>query len=141
MDLPDVNIWLALIDENHSLHASARRYWEEDSSTPKAFCRITMLGFVRLGTQPRILSGVLTSQEAWALYREFLAHPLLSFIPEPEDIEVYLSAFTDRPFFPGRLWTDAYLAAFAISAGCRLVSFDSDFASFSGLSLLHLPPP
>jgi len=34
-----------------------------------------------------------------------------------------------------RLWTDAYLAAFASSGGYRLVSFDRDFAQFEGLNV------
>jgi len=40
--------------------------------------------------------------------------------------------------FLHRLCTDAYLAAFAISASCRVVSFDDDFIRFKGLSFL--PP-
>jgi predicted nucleic acid-binding protein len=38
------------------------------------------------------------------------------------------------------MWTDAYLAAFAITSGSRLVSFDADFARFPGLHFLHLKP-
>ena len=36
--------------------------------------------------------------------------------------------------------TDAYLAAFALSAGLRLVTFDQGFALFPGLDLLLLKP-
>ncbi len=44
---------------------------------------------------------------------------------------------------PYRLWTDAYLAAFALAGGYRLVSFDRDFLRFRpyGLNLLLLEPP
>ena len=45
---------------------------------------------------------------------------------------------SDTADFPNRLWTDAYLAAFAITTGCRLVSFDADFQRFPALLLLHL---
>jgi predicted nucleic acid-binding protein len=38
-------------------------------------------------------------------------------------------------------WTDAYLAAFARSAGLRLVTFDRGFARFSGLEVLLLASP
>ena len=34
--------------------------------------------------------------------------------------------------------TDAYLAAFAVCAGLRLVTFDKDFERFEGLRLLRL---
>ena len=38
------------------------------------------------------------------------------------------------------MWTDAYLAAFAQSAGLRLVSFDRGFGRFLGLEKLVLAP-
>ena len=46
---------------------------------------------------------------------------------------------TDGTLVP-RLWTDAYLAAFARSAGWRLVTFDADFSRFEGLNVLRLHP-
>lgn len=39
---------------------------------------------------------------------------------------------------PARLLTDAYLAAFAESAGLRMVTFDKDFERFEGLDCLRL---
>ena len=38
------------------------------------------------------------------------------------------------------MWPDAYLAALAQTANLRLVSFDADFARFTGLQWLHLTP-
>jgi predicted nucleic acid-binding protein len=35
-------------------------------------------------------------------------------------------------------WMDAYLAAFAIAAGQRLVTFDQGFRSYAGLDVLML---
>jgi predicted nucleic acid-binding protein len=37
-----------------------------------------------------------------------------------------------------RMWTDSYLAAFALASKSRLVSFDGDFNRFAGLDFLHL---
>ena len=28
-DLPDLNVWLALLNANHPHHAAAKHYWEE----------------------------------------------------------------------------------------------------------------
>jgi predicted nucleic acid-binding protein len=39
---------------------------------------------------------------------------------------------------PACLLTDAYLAAFAESAGLRMVTFDKDFERFDGLDCLRL---
>jgi len=42
-DLPDVNVWLALADENHLHHPRARVYWQRESASSIAFCRATIL--------------------------------------------------------------------------------------------------
>lgn len=40
-DLPDINVWLALADENHVHHKRARTYWQNDAPPTVAFCRIS----------------------------------------------------------------------------------------------------
>ena len=37
-DLPDINVWLALIDKRHVHHAAASRYWADASVQSRAFC-------------------------------------------------------------------------------------------------------
>ncbi len=138
MDLPDINVWLALADENHAFHQAARRYWTEQMGDEAAFCRVSMLGFLRLSTQPRVLSRVLSHDEAWHAYRRYLALPEVHFLTEPGNTEQHFFEFTAS--VPHRLWTDAYFAAFALAGGCRMVSFDSDFKNFSGLNFFHLKP-
>jgi toxin-antitoxin system PIN domain toxin len=139
-DLPDINVWLGLVDGNHALHSGATRYWKEKAAPQIAFCRVSMLGFLRLSTHPRVLSRTLSHEEAWRAYRNFLALPEVGFLVEPERAEQEFSALTFPSALPHRLWTDAYLAAFAIAGGCRLVSFDGDFRRFPGLDFLQLTP-
>lgn len=139
-DLPDINVWLALVDANHIHHATASQYWNESSNQQAAFCRITMLGLLRLSTQPGVLSRTLTHEEAWDIYRQYLANPAVCFLAEPASTETQFASLSLAGTLPQRLWTDAYLAAFAIAANCRLVSFDSDFQRFTGLNFLHLAP-
>ncbi len=138
MDLPDINLWLAVIDENHSLHAGAVDYWEKNPGTKKAFCRVTMMGFLRIGTVPGVLHGPLSNPEIWDIYHQFLKHPHHLYLDEPTGLQNQFYNLTTVPHFPHRLWTDAYLAAFALAGGCRLVSFDADFTRFPGLNFLHL---
>lgn len=140
MDLPDVNVWLALVDHNHVHHAAASKYWEENPGTELAFSRVSMLGLLRLGTRPGVLSRILSGSEVWEIYRNYLAQPHIHFLAEPETTEWHFSSLTAQPSPPHRLWTDAYLAAFALAGGYRLVSFDADFARFPGLEFLHLSP-
>ncbi len=141
MDLPDVNLWLAFTDPNHSQHTVARHYWDEDRADSIAFCRITMLGLLRLATSNAVMQGRPFSQrEIWGIYRTYLAMPIVSYLPEPAELETTISTLTEAPYFSQRLWTDAYLAAFAINSSCRLVSFDADFSRFPQLNFLHLQP-
>jgi toxin-antitoxin system PIN domain toxin len=137
-DLPDINVWLALADENHVHHKRARTYWQNDAPPTVAFCRISMIGFLRLATQSRVLSAPLSVEEAWDIYRRYRSSEGIVFLPEVETGERAFESLTRSSNFTPRLWTDAYLAAFAISSGCRVVSFDSDFGKFDGLSFLHL---
>ncbi len=138
MDIPDINVWLALVDHNHIHHAPAARYWEEIADTQVAFTRISMMGLLRLSTQSRVLSRTLTNDEAWVIYKDFTALPIIQFLDEPEGLEAHFQFNTTQTPLPHHLWTDAYLAAFAISSGSRLVSFDADFARFPDLDFLHL---
>ncbi len=139
IDLPDLNVWLALACEDHQHHRRARHYWENEGAPHLAFCRITMLGLLRLATNPRVMQErPFTPVEAWKIYRDFIALPEVTFLGEALDIEVQLSAFSETSDFPVNHWTDAYLAAFAQGAGCRLVSFDAGFECFPSLEFFHL---
>ncbi len=139
-DLLDINVWLALIDKRHVQHQAASRYWEEQAAETLAFCRVTSLGFLRLSTHARVLANPLSPQEAWTIYRQFLDIPILQFLVEPPALDQHFQALTCTAGFPHHLWTDAYLAAFAIAADCRLVSFDGNLQRFHGLNFFHLAP-
>jgi len=102
------------------------------------FCRTTALGLTRLLTNPSVMAGApLSVAESWAAYQGFLALPEISIAAEQPAIEIHLNALIDAGLVTPRLWTDAYLAAFALSSGLRLVSFDSDFGRFPGLNWLQ----
>lgn len=141
-DLLDINVWLALAVQEHPHHEAARRYWA-DARTERAaagrsslgpdlwFCRLTMLGLVRLLCQPKAVGpGALDAAAAWSLYARYRALPFVGLLAEPESCDDALQAILHAGPLPPRLWTDAYLAALARSAGLRLVSFDRDFERF-----------
>ena len=137
-DLLDVNVWLALAIEEHPHHAAAVRYWSCHTSTTRLFCRMSALSLVRLLIHPRLMSGKpLTLPKAWLVYRRFAALPGVGHVVEPEGLDTRLDALV-TPKLPPRLFTDAYFAALAQSAGLRLVTFDKDFERFERLTLLRL---
>jgi toxin-antitoxin system PIN domain toxin len=145
-DLPDVNVWLALSYKAHPFHARATAYWQGacDAHTPLWFCRSTMLGLVRLLSQPKLMGAdVLSLPAAMAVYQQWIETPAVGLLPEPLGLETQLQSLlgTDSAPLPSRLWNDALLAATAEAAGLRMVTFDKDFERFnlSRLEVLALP--
>lgn len=98
-----------------------------------------MLGLARLLMNSAVMAGnPLSCKDAMALQQSLLAVESVEFLSEPIDIEAQLTRLIEGRDCSHRLWTDAYLAAFAISGGLRLVSFDGGVSRFSGLNFLHL---
>ncbi|MFN8556991.1 MAG: TA system VapC family ribonuclease toxin [Dehalococcoidia bacterium] len=141
-DLLDANVWLALSAADHPQHQRARRYWHEESGDRLAFCRVTMLALLRLVTTPVVMDGLpLSVGEVWQVYRAWLRRDDVTVVREPTDCDALLDGWLSRNVITPRLWTDAYLAAFARAGALRLVSFDRDFVRFDGVDLLHLESP
>jgi toxin-antitoxin system PIN domain toxin len=139
-DLLDINAWVALVDKRHIHHTLAQAYWSQNGAIQFAFCRTTMLGFLRLSTSTKAVVNPKTNAEAWAIYQDFMVLPNIQFLSEPAGLDAHFQALTTASALPHRMWTDAYLAAFALAGSHRLVSFDSDFFRFPGLDFLHLAP-
>ncbi|MEM1202480.1 MAG: TA system VapC family ribonuclease toxin [Acidobacteriota bacterium] len=140
-DLLDVNVWLALAVPDHPHHPRARRYWEEEAGPQLAFCRVTSLALVRLLTQPAVMGDdPLDPAAAWTYYRDFTELKEVIVADEPPGLERYLGSWATGSEARPRLWTDAYLAAFAQAGAFRLVTFDGDFRTFPGLRALRLVP-
>jgi len=138
-DLLDANVWVALVAADHVHHERALHYWQEESAESVAFCRVTALAFLRLVTNAQIMQhAVLTSAEAWALLQEWLRLPEVSLLNEPVGLDEQLGQFSRGMSIRPKLWTDAYLAAFAMAGNHRVVTFDGDFGKFSELNLLLL---
>jgi toxin-antitoxin system PIN domain toxin len=137
-DLPDVNVWLAMVDENHAHHDGAVAYWRNQSSPKIAFCRVTALAFLRLSTHPKVLSRPLDNLEAWNIYQRYRNEEGVGFINDAPEVDVEFMKLSRDHDTPHRLWTDCYLAALALSRDCRVVSFDTDFNRFPGLAFLYL---
>lgn len=138
-DLPDVNVWLALLNLQHTQHNAAKSYWEQTAAPHIAFCRITMLGLLRLSTNKLVMGGTpYTTAQAWQAYQAVIDLPEVSLLPEPRGIESAMHKHSTQPPFRNADWTDAYLASFAQLAGLRMVSFDKGFVKYGNLALLTL---
>lgn len=127
---PDVNVWFALAHEIHPHHEAAIAWGESlDSDTVIYFCRFTQLGLLRLLTNRSAMGeDVLTQAEAWEAFDTLLANPDNQLIEEPRGIDPLFRKHTSRDETSTKQWADGYLAAFAIAAGIRLVTFDRALA-------------
>jgi len=138
-DFPDVNVWVALSIPSHPSHFIARNYWRNEASAKLVFNRVTALGLVRVCSQSRTFpNGALEPGEAWERYENLIQSDSVTLEPDPDDLEAFLGKWLKAGIVTSRTVTDAYLAAFAITAGHRLVSFDKDFLRFDDLDLLLL---
>ena len=137
--LADVNLWLATIVESHPHHQRAIAWWREGvigTDCTVYLCRETQLGLLRLLTNSRVMgAGVCAAGPAWELVDAVRSQGPVGYLVEPVALEPILRELTaTQPGSPG-LWTDAYLAAFARTAGTRLTTFDRGFRRFAGLDL------
>ena len=124
--LLDVNVLIALFDADHSLHASALRWFDEHSKAGWASCPITQNGCVRIMSQPRYANPLPVHAIVERL-REATAHARHEFWPD--GLSVLDPDLVDSSRIHGpRQLTDAYLLALAVAREGRLVTFDRSLA-------------
>lgn len=142
--LLDTNAWLALALSAHFHHRPVGQWLEGiERSGSVFFCRATQLSFLRLLTNAAVLSPYgnrpLTNDAAWAAYEALLADDRIAFwVEEPHGLDRRWKSLAARRSASPKLWMDAYLAAFAIEAECRLVTTDAAFRQFTALDLVLL---
>jgi len=143
MPLADSNVWLALALSKHEFHRAAREWFVRQSPREAVlFCRATQQSLLRLLTTAAVLApyGIpaLSNKTAWSAYEGFLADERITWAAEPRGLEQLWKKLAGGPRASPKLWMDAYLAAFAMSAGYALVTTDKTFKQFKGLELVVL---
>jgi len=132
---PDVNVWLALSDLNHTLRVPAWAWLMElPPGSRVLFSRYTQLGLWRLLTNQKVMGqDVMTIAQAWEVFDLWCSDPRIEFSPEPrgldQTIRHYLKPFAAKP---ATMWIgDCYLLAFAEQSQSRLVTFDEALHRFA----------
>ena len=135
MRLPDTNLLLNAVHADSLHHARARHALEEllADAGGMALSWVVLMGFVRLSTKRGILPHPLGVADVLGVIDEWLAHPRTRVLePGPLHAGIFgrllLSAGT-----AGNLTTDAHIAALAIEHQAEVLTFDKDFAKFTGL--------
>lgn len=139
MFLPDVNVLLAVAFDAHEHHPLAVQWLSSVGDGEASVCRVTQSGFLRLASNPALFGDeALTLTEAWVCYDRLLEDTRFAFSLEPLGLDHYWRRLTLGRTYSPKVWTDRYLAAFAIVGELRLVTLDGAFASMTEVQSLVL---
>jgi toxin-antitoxin system PIN domain toxin len=118
-------------------HYPAKQWLEQQEEIGAiGVCFSTKLSLLRLLTNPAVMGvDVCTAQEAWRIVDGFLEDPRFLMLQEPEGLERQLRELTMPLKHTPKLWQDAYLAAFAMRCGRKVVTFDRGFRFWKGLAV------
>ena len=129
--LIDINVWLAMTWDRHPQHASAARWHDSLKDASLLFCRFTMLGFLRLLTNEKVMGdSVATVAAALALYDRWRQDSRVELATEPRRTEaLFRQALARFGRLPAtKAIAGCYLVGFAEGAGAHLVTFDRGLA-------------
>ena len=135
MILPDVNVLVHAHNADSAVHERARRWWDACLAGAEGvgLAWATMLGFVRITTNRKVVARPLPVDEVMPRLQDWLALPHVHVVHPSESHFARLRAQLERLGTAANLTTDAHLAVLAMERGYVLYSTDSDFARFPGL--------
>lgn len=125
--LLDVNVLIALLDADHTLHARAIAWFADEGAKGWASCPITQNGCVRIMSHPGY-PNALPTRAVMERLSEAIAGDRHEFWPD--DVSLLDTAVADVSRIHGpRQLTDLYLLALAVRHDGRLVTFDASIAT------------
>jgi uncharacterized protein len=133
--LVDVNLLIYSKISDFPQHPKARDWLDRQLNSPGrvGLCWHSLLGFVRIVTNPRMSSQPLGIEQTWQQVEDWLSRPS-AWIPTPGPRHQEVLATLIQATRPtGNLIPDTHLAALAIEHGLIMSSTDGDFARFPGL--------
>jgi toxin-antitoxin system PIN domain toxin len=127
---PDINVWLALSSPDHGHFQQAWNWYSAlPASVALIFCRHTQMGLLRLLTTRAAMGpGTLSQADAWQTYDRWIDSGGAEFAGEPSGVDKVFRSKTTSPQASPKDWADACLAAFSLTTGSQLVTFDRALA-------------
>jgi predicted nucleic acid-binding protein len=92
-----------------------------------------MLGFIRIGSNPRIMRDPLSADRIVEIVESWIEAPCTELIWPGSDHAGVLFGLISTVGTAGNLTTDAHIAALAIEYDAEVATTDLDFGRFSGL--------
>lgn len=135
MKIIDVNILIYAVNRQSQFHVRVLSWWNAalNGSEQIGLPWITVSGFMRIITNPKLLDTPLTVQQAIERVDTWLAQPVVAIVSERENHWMLFRELAQDIGTGGNRTTDAHLAALAISRGATLASCDRGFAGFRQL--------
>ena len=135
MILIDANLLIYAHVKNLPQHLAAKDWLDKclNASAPVGLPWPSLLGFLRIVTNPRIFERPESIKDAWKQVKEWLECQS-AWIPRPAErhVEILEGLIVDLNI-TANLVPDAHLAALAIEHGLILCSADGDFGRFPDL--------
>jgi toxin-antitoxin system PIN domain toxin len=129
--LLDVNLLIALAWPQHVHHAQAHAWFNRVGHSRWATCPLTQLGFVRISSNPKIVSSAVSPREALVALQRMTALPGHAFWPD--DVSpAGQTEFAALSLVGHRQVTDAYLLALCRRHKGRLATLDRGLAELCG---------
>ena len=149
--LIDINVWLALTWDLHPQSSSATRWYgtlDHSSDCELLFCRLTMLGFLRLLTNRAVMGdSTVDVKGALELYDRWSEDSRVEMLTELRQVEAEfraaLALVANQP--STKAIADCYLIGLAAASGAHLVTLDKGLAGIAKrlkvpVTLLHPRP-
>lgn len=135
MNLVDANVLLYAVNEAEPRHEQALGWLDRELGGAEAvgFAWVVLLAFLRLSTKIGLFPRPLSPEAALGAMRTWVGEgPGVVVQPTPRHLEV-LASLVGPIGTGGNLTTDAHLAALSVEHDAPIVSFDHDFARFTGV--------
>ena len=135
MIVPDINLLVYTLNRDSPQCLRACEWWRTllNGDEPVGLTWVTVMGVVRVSTNPRIFRSPLALLDVIANVDEWFAQPVVSTLEPGARHWSIMRTLLAEAGRGGNLTTDAHLAALCIERGATLHSADGDFARFRGL--------
>jgi toxin-antitoxin system PIN domain toxin len=139
MIIPDINLLIYAHNDQAPNHQKAKAWWEGlmNGKTPVGLPWVSISGFIRLMTHPRVLSRPLDVGQAVEHVRSWLDQKPVRILHPGAKFEQLFLEYLMTLGTAGNMTTDAQLAALALEHQGELHSSDADFLRFPGLRWIN----
>lgn len=138
MILADVNLLIYAYNSADPRFPTASRWLEEllSSDEKAAFCWETINGFIRVSTNSSAMPVPMSLNEAFGAVESWLASANSVFLTPTTDHFDILKITSLESDAKGKLFSDAVLAAYAISHNATFATADKRYRIFAGLRII-----